>query len=93
MQKITHEEIIKRAEYIGQVAEAELFEADRRGGYSTQLKDAIHETQFPFTALPLQIFSWVSQPKEAFQEKAAAAIVISWSRTSAREPAAPRNNP
>jgi hypothetical protein len=45
MQKITHEEIIKRAEYIGQVAEAELFEADRRGGYSTQLKDAIHETQ------------------------------------------------
>ena len=30
----------------------------------------------PFTALPLQIFSWVSQPKEAFQEKAAAAIVV-----------------
>lgn len=45
MNTITHEEAIKRAEYVGQVAEAELFEADRRGGYSTKLKAAIHETQ------------------------------------------------
>ena len=30
----------------------------------------------PFTALPLQIFSWISQPQAAFQEKAAAAIVV-----------------
>ncbi len=43
--QITHEEAIKRAEYVGQVAEAELFEADRNGQYSTKLKDAIHETQ------------------------------------------------
>jgi len=40
MNTITHEEAIKRAEYVGQVAEAELFEADRRGGYSTKLKAA-----------------------------------------------------
>jgi alkylation response protein AidB-like acyl-CoA dehydrogenase len=45
MAQLTHEEAIKRAEYVGQVAEAELFEADRNGGYSTKLKDAIHETQ------------------------------------------------
>ncbi|CAB4919669.1 unannotated protein [freshwater metagenome] len=30
----------------------------------------------PFTALPLQIFSWVSQPNSDFQAKAAAAIVV-----------------
>ncbi len=47
MSALTHEEAIKRAEYIGQVAEAELFETDRRGGYSCKLKDAIHETQLP----------------------------------------------
>lgn len=29
-----------------------------------------------FTALPLQIFSWISQPDEDFQAKAAAAIVV-----------------
>ena len=45
MTQLTHEEAIKRAEYVGQIAEAELFEADRNGGYSTKLKDAIHETQ------------------------------------------------
>jgi alkylation response protein AidB-like acyl-CoA dehydrogenase len=43
--QLTHEEAIKRAEHVGQVAGAELFEADRRGGYSTKLKDAIHEMQ------------------------------------------------
>ena len=30
----------------------------------------------PFTALPLQIFSWISQPNEKFQALAAAAIVV-----------------
>lgn len=45
MTQVTHEEMIKRAEYIGQVAEAELFEAERNGGYSSKLKDAIHEAQ------------------------------------------------
>lgn len=30
----------------------------------------------PFTALPLQIFSWISQPKADFQALAAAAIVV-----------------
>jgi phosphate transport system permease protein len=30
----------------------------------------------PFTALPLQIFSWISQPNEDFQALAAAAIVV-----------------
>lgn len=45
MTQLTHEEALKRAEYVGQIAEAELFEADRNGGYSTKLKDAIHETQ------------------------------------------------
>jgi alkylation response protein AidB-like acyl-CoA dehydrogenase len=42
---LTHEEALKRAEYVGQIAEAELFEADRNSGHSSQLKDAIHETQ------------------------------------------------
>ena len=45
MPAMTHDEIIKRAEYIGQIGEAELFEADRRGGYSVKLKEAILETQ------------------------------------------------
>lgn len=45
MPTMTHDEIIKRAEYIGQIGEAELFEADRRGGYSVKLKEAILETQ------------------------------------------------
>lgn len=30
----------------------------------------------PFTTLPIQIFNWVSRPQKAFQEKAAAAIII-----------------
>ena len=42
---MTHEEAIKRAEYIGQIAEEGLMEADRNNGYSTKLKDAIKETQ------------------------------------------------
>jgi len=36
MAQLTHEEAIKRAEYVGQVAEAELFEADRNGGVLDQ---------------------------------------------------------
>ncbi|MES2237365.1 MAG: acyl-CoA dehydrogenase [Pseudomonadota bacterium] len=42
---LTHEEAIKRAEYIGQIAEETLFEADRVGVYPGKLKDAIFETQ------------------------------------------------
>lgn len=45
MSQLTYDEAIKRAEYVGQIAEAELFEADRNGGYSDKLKDAIYETQ------------------------------------------------
>lgn len=29
-----------------------------------------------FTALPIQIFQWISRPQEAFREKAAAAIIV-----------------
>lgn len=45
MTSLTHDEAIKRAKYVGQVAEAELFDADRNGRYSSKLKDAIFETQ------------------------------------------------
>jgi phosphate transport system permease protein len=30
----------------------------------------------PFTALPIQIFNWVSRPQKAFHENAAAAIIV-----------------
>lgn len=30
----------------------------------------------PFTALPIQIFNWVSRPQAAFHERAAAAIIV-----------------
>jgi alkylation response protein AidB-like acyl-CoA dehydrogenase len=42
---LTHEEAIKRAKYVGQIAEEDLFEADRNGVYPSRLKDAIKETQ------------------------------------------------
>jgi len=42
---LTHEDAIKRAEYIGQIAEETLFEADRVGAYPSKFKDAIFETQ------------------------------------------------
>jgi phosphate transport system permease protein len=32
--------------------------------------------QSPFTALPLQIFNWVSRPQAEFQVNAAAGIVV-----------------
>ncbi|MCA1993657.1 MAG: phosphate ABC transporter permease PstA [Coleofasciculus sp. S288] len=32
--------------------------------------------QSPFTALPIQIYDWVSRPQKAFQENAAAAIIV-----------------
>ncbi|HBE19567.1 MAG TPA: phosphate ABC transporter permease PtsA [Cyanobacteria bacterium UBA11149] len=32
--------------------------------------------QSPFTALPIQIFNWVSRPQEAFQTNAAAGIIV-----------------
>jgi phosphate transport system permease protein len=30
----------------------------------------------PFTALPIQIFNWVSRPQKAFHANAAAAILV-----------------
>jgi phosphate transport system permease protein len=30
----------------------------------------------PFSAMPIQIFNWVSRPQAAFQENAAAGIVV-----------------
>lgn len=41
--------------------------------YVAFLPDSI---QSPFTALPIQIFNWVSRPQEAFQANAAAGIVV-----------------
>lgn len=32
--------------------------------------------QSPFTALPIQVFNWVSRPQEAFQTNAAAGIIV-----------------
>lgn len=34
------------------------------------------ELQSPFTALPIQIFDWVSRPQKAFQNNAAAGIIV-----------------
>mgnify|MGYP001616248646 CR=1 FL=1 len=41
--------------------------------YVTFLPDGLDA---PFTALPIQIFNWVSRPQEAFQVNAAAGIVV-----------------
>ena len=41
--------------------------------YVTFLPDGIDA---PFSALPIQIYSWVSQPQPAFQVAAAAGIVV-----------------
>lgn len=35
-----------------------------------------NELQSPFTALPIQIFDWVSRPQKAFQNNAAAGIIV-----------------
>jgi len=32
--------------------------------------------QSPFTALPIQIFNWISRPQSAFHQRAAAAIIV-----------------
>ena len=46
-------------------------------GYFTTAGGAIARilTQ-PYTALPVQIFTWTRQPQEAFQDLAAAAILV-----------------
>jgi phosphate transport system permease protein len=41
--------------------------------YVTFLPDGVNS---PFTALPIQIFNWVSRPQEEFQVNAAAGIVV-----------------
>ena len=41
--------------------------------YVTFLPDSIHS---PYTALPIQIFSWVSRPQQEFLSNAAAGIVV-----------------
>lgn len=41
--------------------------------YMTFLPEGVDQ---PFTALPIQIFNWVSRPQEAFQINAAAGIVV-----------------
>jgi phosphate transport system permease protein len=41
--------------------------------YVTFLPDGVHA---PYTALPIQIFSWVSRPQKEFLANAAAAIVV-----------------
>jgi len=41
--------------------------------YVTFLPDGIHS---PYTALPIQIFSWVSRPQQEFLRNAAAGIVV-----------------
>jgi phosphate transport system permease protein len=40
------------------------------------LNDPIAALQTPFTALPIQIFNWVSRPQADFQANAAAGIII-----------------
>ncbi len=45
MSDVTHEEMIARAERIGEQADLETAEAERNGCYSLTLRDAVHEAQ------------------------------------------------
>lgn len=45
MSEVTHEEMVARAEHIGQQADLEVAEAERRGGFSLQLRDVVHKAQ------------------------------------------------
>ena len=45
MSQVTHEEMVARAEKIGQQAALEVPEAERRGGFSLALRDAVHQAQ------------------------------------------------
>ena len=45
MSAVTHEEMVARAEKIGQQAALEVPEAERRGGFSLALRDAVHQAQ------------------------------------------------
>jgi hypothetical protein len=42
---MTHEEMVVRAEYIGQQADLEIAEAERTGGFSLKLRDVVHKAQ------------------------------------------------
>lgn len=45
MSQVTHEEMLARAEKIGQLAALEVADAERRGGFSLTLRDAVHQAQ------------------------------------------------
>ena len=45
MSDVTHEDMVARAEHIGQQAGLEVAEAERRGGFSLQLRDIVHQAQ------------------------------------------------
>ena len=45
MSDVTHEDMVARAEHIGQQAALEVAEAERRGGFSLQLRDVVHQAQ------------------------------------------------
>lgn len=45
MSAVTHEEMVARAEKIGQQAALEVAEAERRGGFSLALRDVVHQAQ------------------------------------------------
>jgi len=43
--EMTHEEMIARAEHIGQQADLEVADAERNGGFSLKLRDVVHQAQ------------------------------------------------
>ena len=45
MSAVTHEEMVARADRIGQLAEKEVNEAERNGGFSLALRDQVHAAQ------------------------------------------------
>ena len=45
MSEMTHEEMIARAEHIGQQADLEIAEAELKGGFSLKLRDVVHKAQ------------------------------------------------
>lgn len=61
---------------------AAVFVASTPGGIESPIDAVRHPTELleapfdPFTALPVQIFNWVSRPEPAYQHVAAAAILV-----------------
>lgn len=45
-QQVTHDELVARAEFLGQQAELEIAEAERNACFSLKLRDLVHEAQF-----------------------------------------------